>query len=129
MICARVTLGHNFPLSCAPRSIRNAVGRDGDRITTWGRQCRITSIEHWRNDHGGWWEHCLLRDRLDSQMETWRIRPLYVARVGRRVPERIWGGKHIWLHYDAASRIALASAVMTCLVSEALLTLVAILWT
>jgi hypothetical protein len=129
VICARVTLGPNFPLSCAPRFVRDAVGRDGDRITDWGLQRHITSIEHWREHRGGWWEYCLLRDRHDPQERIWRIRPLYVARIGSWVPERIWGGKHIWLHHDAALRIAVASVVLTYLASEALLTLLAILWT
>jgi len=126
VICARVTLGHNYPLSCAPRSIRDAVGRDGDRITDWGLECGITSVEHWRDGRGGWWEYCLLRQRHDPQERMWQIRPLYVVRVGRRFPERIWGGKHTWLRDDAAVRVALASVVLAFIASETLLTLILI---
>lgn len=127
VICARVTLGQNYPLSCAPRRVCAAVGRDGNRITAWGRSRFIASVEHWRTDHGGWWEHCILRTRHDSQEDTWRIRPLYVAKVGSRVPERIWGGKHIWLRHGAALRVTLTSAVVTCLWSEVLLVLAAVI--
>ena len=129
VICARVTLGHNVPLSCAPKSVREAVGRDGDRITNWCLQHHITSVEHWRNDHGGWWEYCVLRRRHDPRKRNWRIRPLYIARVGKRYPERIWGGKHIWLRDDGVMRVVLASAVLTFLVSELLLVLVSAPWT
>ena len=129
VICARVTLGHNYPLSCAPKSVREAVGRDGDKITNWGLQHHITSVEHWRDDHGGWWEHCLLRKKHDRRKGIWQIRPLHVARGGKRFPERIWGGKHIWLRDEAAIRVVLASVALTFIASEALLTLVSVLWT
>lgn len=128
VICARVTLGHNYPLSCAPRSIRDAVGRDGDQITSWGLEHHITSIEHWRDDNGGWWEYCLLRRRHASHEKMWRIRPLYIARVGRRFPERVWGGKHVWLRDGAALRMTLASAALIFIVSETLLSLILTLW-
>lgn len=128
VICARVTLGHNYPLSCAPRSIRDAVGRDGDRITNWGLEHHITSVEHWRDGNGGWWEYCLLRRRHAPQERIWRIRPLYVARVGRRFPERIWGGKHIWLRDDGAVRVVLASVALVFIASETLLALISTLW-
>jgi len=129
VICARVTLGHNYPLSCAPKPVREAVGRDGHRITHWGLQHHVTSVEHWRDDHGGWWEYCLLRERPDPRKGIWRIRPLYVARVGRRLPERIWGGKRIWLRDDAATRVVLASVGLTFIASEAIVTLASALWT
>jgi hypothetical protein len=128
VICARVTLGNNYPLSCAPRLVREAVGRDGDAITHWGLRHGITSTEHWRGDHGGWWEYCLLRGRHNPQEGIWRIRPLYVAGVGRRFPARIWGGKRIWLRDDAAIRVVLASVALTLIASEVLLTLLPAPW-
>lgn len=128
VICARVTLGHNYPLSCAPRTIREAVGRDGDTITSWGLRRYITSIEHWRGDHGGWWEYCLLRRKHDSQKRVWQIRPLYVARVGRRLPQRIWGGKQVWLRNDTTIRVVLATFTLTFMVSEVILAILSILW-
>ena len=72
---------------------------------------------------GGWWEYCLLRRRGEGQTTTWRIRPLYIARVGRRFPERIWGGKHIWLRDQGAVRVALVSAMLAIIAWEAFVTL------
>jgi hypothetical protein len=124
VICARVTLGRNYPLACTPRAVQDAVGRDGDRITDWCLRYHITSIEHWREGgRSGWWEYCLLRRRGDPRKTMWRIRPLYVVRVGKRFPERIWGGKHVWLRDRGAVRVALASAVLAVITWEALLTL------
>jgi hypothetical protein len=124
VICARVTLGTTYPLACAPKVIHDAVGRDGDRITAWCLQHHISAVEHWRDDgRTGWWEYCLLRRQSEPEQTTWRIRPLYVARVGKRFPERIWGGKHVWLRNRDAVRVALTSAMLAVVTWEALLNL------
>lgn len=89
IVCVRVSLGFNFPIACAPKRIREAVGRsgpEGDRITHWAQSRFITSVEHWRSDLG-WWEYCLVRLPARSRyLRTWRVRPLFVVKHGGGLP-------------------------------------------
>lgn len=97
IIKARVTLGFSFPLACAPANIRQALyGRNGDKITRWGRKNGIKSVEWWRHDTG-WWEYALLYPR-GKYIDTWRIRIIYIESKTKGRIKRIWGGKSLWMN-------------------------------
>lgn len=107
IIVSRVTLGRNYPLSCAPKHINRAIGQDGAKISRWGRRWGIRSIEHWRD--AGWWEYCILYPKDDSMIRSWRIRPLYVIGKRQPFPKRIWGGTYIWLQDGKALLVFIIS--------------------
>jgi len=116
IVCVRLTLGMNYPLSCAPQKIRAAIRSDGNHITSWGQKWRVASTEHWRDD-GPWWEYCLLRFPEKTTIKTWRVRPLYVVPERRVFPTRIWGGSYVWvLQPSAWIPIITSAAILVVLI-------------
>lgn len=74
------------------------------------------TVEHWRDDLGGWWEHCLLRPGEQGRyVRTWRVRPVGVLVDG--VPKRLWKGVAPWPGTaGGVLAVTLASAVFVAVV-------------
>ena len=69
--------------------------RNGDEITRWAIEKRITSIEWYRKDCK-WWEYCLVKNR-NIPFITPLIRIIKIEKSENRSIIRIWGSKSLWL--------------------------------
>lgn len=95
IIITRVSLGRVFNVNIAPDAIRNCVACNGLRLTQWGLQQKITTIEWWR-DGARWWEYCMLQPS-GTYKDSWRIRPLCIENRSTGFKERIYKGMAPWL--------------------------------
>lgn len=72
------------------KPVRELVGNDGKALRL---SFPFYTIEHWRNDYGGWWEYCLLQPgKSGKYIRTWRIRPIAVLKDDDHKISRVWGG-------------------------------------
>lgn len=101
IIITRVSLGRVFNVNIAPDPIRNYVAHNGRKLTDWGLQQKITTIEWWRNGNN-WWEYCMLHP--SGIYDTWRIRPLYIENESTGFKERIYKGMAPWLFKNSESK-------------------------
>ena len=93
VIVARVTLTPCRPAATLPRKLRQAIGHDGDSISSdishlWA------SLEYWRSDMN-WYEFCIIQKSKHGFTRLWRVRPICLLSKMER-PERVRWGLVFW---------------------------------
>ena len=96
IIVCRVNLGKVLDLGMAPVWVFNQCGHpNAIGATNWGLNNGFTTGEWWRSD-ANWWEYCMY-DWQNRYNYSWRIRPLYILNLDKKILQRIPGGMGHWL--------------------------------
>lgn len=96
LIVCRVSLGKVLDLGLAPSHVYRQCGHSNAlEATRWGLQNGYVTGEWWRGDNR-WWEYCMY-DWQNRYNHSWRIRPLYVLNLNKKIMQRIPGGMCHWL--------------------------------
>ncbi len=93
VMVARVTLTPCRPFATLPEKVRMRIGTDGDGISH-DLQFPWASIQHFRDDRGGWYEFCVAQPARHSSISTWRVRLLCILQ--QDIPKRVPGGLPKW---------------------------------
>lgn len=110
VIVSRISIGIIRPITSLQKEVRIYAGTSGRGQLIAERAGRYTTfLEHYRQDHGGWWEYCMVKPGQRNQYVTsWRIRPICVLGVDKNRgrfaghPKRIPNGVAFWPNSVAA---------------------------
>jgi len=126
IIVARITPTFTKTASTLSPKLRNYIGgfgADGDKLSQ-KMPFLFYTIEHWRNDFGGWWEYCITQSQgVGATIKTWRIRPVILLREGEKgynEPHRLWGGMyHYTLGFSSLFMGLLSWFILLAIVTDA----------
>jgi len=100
VIVCRVNLFPLRPVATLTKGTRELAGSGGyGNIISSNAGITTASLEHWRNNRGGWYEYCLLQaNRAGRYISTWRIRPICILKKNNNswFFARIIGGGAFW---------------------------------